>query len=116
MERFARGIVGGVRFGAHTVFSIHGGQLLAPTTVQWIEPMNGKKTGIPDGAAPPGGAYDKSFEEAIDDTNDEPTLDPKAQELIGRQLKVLYGSILADPVPDQFVKLLEDLERKERGT
>ena len=78
--------------------------------------MNGKKTGIPDGVAFPGRANDRSSQEALDDSNDGPTLDPKAQELIGRQLKVLYGSILADPVPDQFVKLLEDLERKERGT
>ena len=115
MERFSRVIVGGVRVGAQTEFGVHGGQLLAPTTVQWIEPMNGKKTGIPDGRMTSGRTADGSSHEAIDDTNDEPMLDPKAQELIGRQLKVLYGSILEEPVPDQFVKLLEDLERKERG-
>ena len=93
-----------------------GGQFLAPKTVQWIEPMSGKRTG---NSGNPGNHADDgtdcSTHKGPDDVNDEPKLDPKAQELIGRQLKVLYGSILDEPVPDQFVKLLEDLERQERG-
>ena len=77
--------------------------------------MSGSKIGVPDKGAAPGCACDCPSQDRIDDMNDVPKLEAKAQELIGRQLKVLYGSILDEPVPDQFVKLLEDLERKERG-
>ena len=41
-------------------------------------------------------------------------LDPAAQALIGHHLRTLYGEIVREPVPDHFLKLLQDLERKER--
>ena len=77
--------------------------------------MSGKNSGIPDHGAPSDSGREHTEKEPMEEMNDDPKLDPRAQELIGRQLKVLYGSILDEPVPDQFVKLLEDLERKERG-
>lgn len=41
-------------------------------------------------------------------------LDDAAQALIGHHLRSLYGQIVKEPVPDQFLKLLQDLERKEQ--
>ena len=41
-------------------------------------------------------------------------LDTAAQALIGHQLRTLYSEIVREPVPDQLLKLLQDLERKER--
>ncbi len=41
-------------------------------------------------------------------------LDEQAQELIGRQLKAVYGAIVQEPIPDRFLELLENLERKEQ--
>ena len=59
---------------------------------------------------------------AIDQSNlsrasDEPEvrLDEAAQALIGMHLKAVYSEIVQQPVPDEFLKLLDDLERKERS-
>jgi Anti-sigma factor NepR len=41
-------------------------------------------------------------------------LDDSAQVLIGQHLKTVYGEIVEQPIPDQFLKLLEELERKEQ--
>ncbi len=41
-------------------------------------------------------------------------LDDAAQALIGHHLRALYGEIVREPVPDHLIKLLQDLERKER--
>lgn len=41
-------------------------------------------------------------------------LDESAQALIGHHLQAVYREIVEQPIPDQFLKLLEDLERKER--
>jgi hypothetical protein len=48
---------------------------------------------------------------------DEPEirLDEAAQALIGQHLKAVYSEIVQQPVPDEFLKLLDDLERKERS-
>jgi Anti-sigma factor NepR len=32
---------------------------------------------------------------------------------IGRQLRAVYDEVVNEPVPDRFVKLLEELERKQ---
>ena len=40
-------------------------------------------------------------------------LDDQAQDVIGQQLKAVYGAIVQEPIPDRFLELLEDLERKE---
>ena len=41
-------------------------------------------------------------------------LDSTAQALIGHHLRTLYGEIVREPVPDQFLKLLQDQERREQ--
>lgn len=42
-------------------------------------------------------------------------LDDAAQALIGQHLKAVYSEIVQQPVPEEFLKLLEELERKERS-
>lgn len=42
-------------------------------------------------------------------------LDDSAQQMIGQQLKAVYSEIVRQPIPDQFLKLLDELERKEKG-
>ena len=37
------------------------------------------------------------------------------QAFIGRQLRAVYNDVVNEPVPDRFVKLLEELERKQGG-
>jgi hypothetical protein len=41
-------------------------------------------------------------------------LNPAVQDHIGQYLRHLYDSIAQEPVPDRFVELLADLERKQR--
>ena len=40
------------------------------------------------------------------------TLETDVQAHIGRQLRAVYDEVVNEPVPDRFVKLLEELERK----
>ena len=47
-------------------------------------------------------------------TETEVKLDESAQSLIGYHLKAVYSEIVEQPIPDEFLKLLEDLERKEQ--
>lgn len=47
------------------------------------------------------------------DVVDEPRLDDASQTAIGRQLRAVYSEIVQQPVPDNFLRLLEELERKE---
>ena len=42
-----------------------------------------------------------------------PGLEPELQDHIGIQLRAVYNEILNEPVPDRFLKLLADLERKQ---
>jgi Anti-sigma factor NepR len=42
-------------------------------------------------------------------------LDDAAQQLIGQQLKAVYGEIVRQPIPDKFLQLLDELERKVKG-
>lgn len=39
-------------------------------------------------------------------------LDTDVQRFIGNQLRAVYDEVVKEPVPDRFVKLLEELERK----
>ncbi|MCO5090329.1 NepR family anti-sigma factor [Bosea sp. (in: a-proteobacteria)] len=48
-----------------------------------------------------------------DEPDDEPVLDPKVQESIGRSLKAHYDDIANAPVPDKFLVLLAQLEATE---
>jgi hypothetical protein len=41
-------------------------------------------------------------------------LDDSAQLLIGQHLKAVYSEIVREPIPEQFLQLLDELERKER--
>jgi hypothetical protein len=44
----------------------------------------------------------------------EPPLDDSSiQDLIGRELQVMYQDIVAEPVPERLRKLIEKLARKE---
>jgi hypothetical protein len=43
-------------------------------------------------------------------------LDPTLQAHIGRQLRALYDEIVQQPIPDRFIQLLEELERKKAGS
>ncbi len=47
----------------------------------------------------------------------EPAAPVQAVELlISRQLRAIYDEVVNEPVPDRFVKLLEELERKRGGS
>jgi hypothetical protein len=38
-------------------------------------------------------------------------LDPRIQTEIGKHLRAVYDDVINEPVPDKFMKLLEELER-----
>ena len=40
-------------------------------------------------------------------------LEPELQDRIGIQLRAVYDGILNEPVPERFLKLLAELERKQ---
>jgi len=40
-------------------------------------------------------------------------LDTDLQAHIGRQLRAVYDEVVNEPVPDKFIRLLEELERKQ---
>ncbi len=40
-------------------------------------------------------------------------LGPELQAHIGRQLRAVYDEVAQQPVPDRFLKLLDELERKQ---
>ena len=42
-----------------------------------------------------------------------PHLDNELQAMIGRQLSAIYHEILTEPVPDRFIRLLDELARKD---
>lgn len=55
----------------------------------------------------------------IGKTNDEgqvgePKIDEIAQAMIGRQLRAVYDEIVHEAVPDNLLKLLDELDRKEQ--
>jgi hypothetical protein len=39
-------------------------------------------------------------------------LEADLQAHIGRQLRAVYDEVVSEPVPDKFIRLLEELERK----
>ena len=43
----------------------------------------------------------------------EPVLDQRVQEAIGRSLKAHYDDLVKAPIPDRFLVLLAELEAKE---
>ena len=54
-------------------------------------------SGVSNPAQPPGSAV----------------LEPDLQRHIGRHLRALYDEVVNEAVPDRFLQLLEELERKE---
>jgi hypothetical protein len=42
-------------------------------------------------------------------------LDRSLQAQLGRQLRAIFSDVAEEPVPDRFIKLLEELETKEKG-
>lgn len=44
-----------------------------------------------------------------------PALENDLQSTIGHQLRAMYDDILHQPVPDQFLSLLQELERSEQA-
>jgi hypothetical protein len=43
------------------------------------------------------------------------TLESDLQAHIGRQLRAVYDEVVSEPVPEKFLRLLEELERKKAG-
>ena len=41
---------------------------------------------------------------------------PAVEQLISRQLRAIYDEVVNEPVPERFVRLLEELERKRGGS
>jgi hypothetical protein len=41
------------------------------------------------------------------------TLEPDVQVQIGRQLRAVYDEVVGEGVPERFLRLLEELERKK---
>jgi hypothetical protein len=52
--------------------------------------------------------------QTVDAAGSDVKLDAYTQSLIGQKLKATYQAIIQEPVPDVFLKLLDELERKER--
>jgi hypothetical protein len=46
----------------------------------------------------------------------DPKLDGTSQKRIGDQLRAMYDELVQQPVPDRFKNLLEQLDKKEKGT
>lgn len=38
---------------------------------------------------------------------------PAVEQIISRQLRAIYDEVVSEPIPDRFVQLLEELERKQ---
>lgn len=88
----------------------------------WLEPDRAERVGVMtgerDAGMPP-------LEDAMktDATLEEPiavllpsagvALGPELQAHIGRQLRAVYDEVAQQPVPDRFLKLLDELERKQ---
>lgn len=49
------------------------------------------------------------------DTDEAVELDAKVTMRLGRQLSSFYGELVKQPVPDEFLKLLEELDKREGG-
>lgn len=44
---------------------------------------------------------------------EQPTVDQKVQERLGRQLKALYDDVVKQPIPDRLLSLIAQLEEKQ---
>jgi Anti-sigma factor NepR len=62
----------------------------------------------------PTAADDSMSDGAAREDHVEIKLDEAAQALIGHHLKAMYGAVVQESIPDHLLKLLDELERKER--
>jgi hypothetical protein len=70
-----------------------------------------------DGRNAPGAKVEKIMSQEEGSISDEhrPELDSKIRLRLGKQLSAFYGELVKDPVPDHFIKLLDELSRKEKN-
>ena len=77
--------------------------------------MPTKKQNSGDTEAQAKGMGDDATVTDIEETSEiEIKLDDAAQAAIGRHLRAVYSEIVQQPIPDQFLQLLDELERKEQ--
>lgn len=50
-----------------------------------------------------------------DDSTEVPAVDSRIQGIIGRQLRAHYDGLVGDKVPDNLLKLLDDLAKSEQS-
>lgn len=64
-----------------------------------------------------GARIEKLMNKEEANTSDEhgPELDSKIRLRLGKQLSAFYGELVKDPVPDHFIRLLDELSRKEKN-
>lgn len=55
-------------------------------------------------------------ESSIDAAGMESTLTQESADLIGRQLRKVYGDLVAEPLPDRFADLLSKLSATDKGS
>lgn len=55
-------------------------------------------------------------EEAGDASPPDRPSPPALDQLISRQLRAIYDEVVNEPIPERFVRLLEDLERRQGGS
>ena len=51
----------------------------------------------------------------LHNTNDDPASKRSRQKRLGDQLKRLYDDVVEEPIPDEFMKLLEEADHKKSG-
>lgn len=74
-------------------------------------------------------SVDKEKRQGTEMNSEEPSVDPdtklakingalprELQGAIGKQLKHVYGQMLAEPLPDKFTQLLETLSKSEKNS
>lgn len=57
--------------------------------------------------------------EKDDSTKKDPEVVPRlpgiASQVIGERMRAMYAELVREPVPDQFISLIQKLEQKERA-
>lgn len=85
------------------------------TEAQTIALEAHRQDGTAGGKARSAGGNSVASNEDSDQGDDDIRIDEAAQALIGQHLKAIYSEIVHQPIPDELLKWLEDLERKERS-
>ncbi len=77
--------------------------------------VNSRESGLSHAAAGDDASAAKAVPASPDDEPG-PALTDSAQRMIGVQLRKLYRSTVDEPVPQEFLRLLDELDCRERGT